>query len=67
MDKYKLLYEMKKKEVSVQSLCEEIHISKSAFYRKLNGKSDFNQSEIQGIVDFLELGSPMGIFFEEKV
>ena len=67
MDKYKLEYEMKKRKVSQEELCKKIHISRSAFYRKCNGLSEFTQSEIQAIIDYLGLVSPMGIFFAEKV
>lgn len=67
MDKYKLEYEMKKRKISQEELYKKIHISRSAFYRKCNGLSEFTQSEIQAIIDFLELESPMGIFFTEKV
>lgn len=67
MDKYKLEYEMKRKGVTQEILCKAINMSRSAFYRKCNGMSEFTQGEIQAIVDFLELDSPMGIFFKEKV
>lgn len=67
MDKAKLMYEMAKRSVSIQSMCEKLGISRSAFYRKCNGISEFTQGEIQKIVDILELASPMGIFFAEKV
>lgn len=67
MDKLKLQYEMKSRGVSVDVLCKQIGISKSAFYRKCNGTSQFTQREIEMIVDFLELESPMGIFFKTKV
>ena len=67
MDKYKLEYEMTRKGVTQEILCKAINMSRSAFYRKCNGMSEFTQGEIQAIVDFLELDSPMGIFFKEKV
>lgn len=67
MDKLKLEYEMKKRGVSVDELCHAVGISRSAYYRKVSGKSEFTQGEIQKIVDYLGLGSPMGIFFTEKV
>ena len=44
-------------------LCEVLGISRSAFYRKCNGGSEFTQGEIQKIVDFLNLETPVGIFF----
>ncbi len=67
MDKYKLEYEMKRRDVSKEELCKEIHMSRSAFYRKCNGKSEFTQREIQAIIDYLGITSPVGIFFTEKV
>lgn len=67
MDKFRLEYEMKSKGVTIEALCKEIGISRSAFYRKCNGLSNFTQSEIQEIVEFLGLKSPMGIFFKENV
>lgn len=63
MDKALLEYEMKKNDVSIGEMCDKLGISRSAFYRKCNGKSEFTQSEIQTIVDVLRLESPMGIFF----
>lgn len=67
MDKLKLEYEIKKKGYTIEDFCKEIHMSRTAFYRKCGGQSDFTQSEIQRIVDLLGLESPMGIFFAEKV
>lgn len=67
MDSIRLEYEMKKRGVSVEQLCREVGFSKSAFYRKIKGKSDFTVPEVQKIVDYLSLGSPMGIFFAYEV
>lgn len=67
MDKARLLYEMQKKGISIQGMCGKLSMSRSAFYRKCNGLSEFTQGEIQKIVDILDLESPMGIFFAEKV
>lgn len=63
MNKALLEYEMKKNGVSIGEMCAKLGISRSAFYRKCNGKSEFTQSEIQNIVDYLHLESPVGIFF----
>lgn len=63
MDKARLEYEMKKKGISRSALCKIIGMSRSAFYRKCCGVSEFTQSEIQRIVDVLQLDSPMEIFF----
>lgn len=67
MDRYKLQYEMKRRGVTVEKLCKDIKMSKSAFFRKCRGVSEFTQGEIQAIVDYLDLETPMGIFFTEKV
>lgn len=67
MDKYKLEYEMKRKGITQEQLCDDLKISRSAFYRKCNGKSEFTLTEIQDITNYLNLESPMGVFFAEKV
>ena len=67
LDKAKLQYEMNRRNVSIGDMCAKLGMSRSAFYRKCNGISEFTQGEIQKIVDILELDSPMGIFFADKV
>ena len=67
MDAIRLEYEMKKKGYNVERLCKRLGISKSAYYRKLKGTSEFTRSEIEKIVEVLELGTPIGIFFTQKV
>lgn len=67
MDKNKLYYHMAAQGVSFKEMCEKLNMSRSAFYRKCNGISEFTQGEIQRIVDILHLESPMGVFFTEKV
>ena len=58
-----LEYRMKENGKSIADMCEMLGISRSAFYRKCNGKSEFTQSEIQKIVVYLKLDSPVEIFF----
>lgn len=67
MNKARLEYEMKLKNVTIADMCSVLGCSRSAFYRKCNGISEFTQSEIQAIIDRLELKSPMGIFFDAEV
>lgn len=67
MNGARLREEMKRRGISCQEMCAELGMCRSAFYRKCNGISEFTQGEIQKIVDFLELESPVGIFFTEKV
>ena len=67
MNKARLEYEMKVRGVTIGEMCSQLSLSRSAFYRKCTGVSEFSQSEIQAIVDYLGLESPMGIFFDNKV
>lgn len=67
MNKCRLEYEMNKRGISKGEMCEKIGMSRSAFYRKCTGKSQFTQGEIQKILNILELSSPLGIFFNEEV
>ena len=67
MNRNLLEYEMKERGYTAEKLSREIGISKSAFSKKINGKSEFTLSEIQGIVTVLKLDSPLPIFFAEKV
>lgn len=67
LDKNLLLYEMNKRNVTIKMMCEKLGISRSAFYRKCNGITEFTLGEIQTIVDYLELGSPDKVFFSPKV
>lgn len=66
LDQYKLQYEMKTKNVSVDQMCETCGISRSAFYRKCKGTSQFNLNEIQAIVNVLGV-DPISIFFVNEV
>lgn len=40
---------------SVDALCKVTGISKTAFYRKIKGESEFTQGEIGSIAAFLQL------------
>jgi predicted transcriptional regulator len=63
MNKALLEYKMGENGKSISDMCTMLNISRSAFYRKCNGKSEFTMSEIKKIVDFLKLESPVDIFF----
>lgn len=67
MDKERLMDEMGRQGITIQNMCDRLSMSRSAFYRKCNGISEFTQGEIQKIVDYLGLDSPVGIFFPPKV
>lgn len=62
-----LEYEMKKCKITAEEMCKRLSISRSAFYRKCNGKSEFTLGEIKKIVDILSLESPVEIFFANQV
>lgn len=53
----------------ISDITKLLKISKSAIYRKLNGKSDFTRKEILLLINFLEISTDeaMRIFFDEKV
>lgn len=63
MNKEKLEEEMQSQNISKTEMCALLGISRSAFYRKCNGKSEFTLSEMQKILDVLNLNTPKGIFF----
>lgn len=67
MNKTALQAEIMRKGFTAAKLSKEIGISKSAFSKKINGKSEFTLGEIQKMVDVLELESPIPIFFAPKV
>ncbi len=67
MNKALLEYEIKRRGFSIGEFCRKISMSRSAFYRKSNGISEFTQGEIQTIIEVLELDSPVNIFFAPKV
>ena len=54
---------------TVDQLCAALGISRSAWFRKVNGESEFTMSEIAGLRRELELDDALTatIFFPEKV
>lgn len=67
MDKLRLEYEIKRKGLSVNDFCEKIGVSRSAYYRKCNGSSEFTRDEIENIMRVLEIPMEEGmlIFFAQ--
>lgn len=53
MNKLKLEYEMKMKGITMAEMCNMLQISRSAFYRKCNGKAEFTRREIERIIEIL--------------
>jgi ACT domain-containing protein len=56
---------MKERGKTISDMCRMLGISRSAFYRKRKGISEFTQNEIRKIVKYLELDSPVEIFFAQ--
>lgn len=67
MNKEALFAKMKEQGVSITSMYKSLNMSRSAFYRKCNGISEFTLKEITQIMSLLEIKDPSGIFFAEKV
>jgi ACT domain-containing protein len=65
MNKTLLDNKMREKGKNISEMCAILGISRSAYYRKCKGISEFTHSEIQKIVDVLDLDSPVEIFFAE--
>lgn len=57
--------ERKRARLTVNELCEMIGISKAAYYRKVNGQSEFTLREIEALCRALKIRP--SIFFNNKV
>ena len=55
------------KGINVKKLSEALGINESTFYRKLKNDGDFNRSEINTIINVLEIEDPESIFFAEEL
>lgn len=69
MDKLLLEYYIKKSGRNVETYCKDIGMSRSAYFRKTHGESEFTQSEIQSSIDYgyVPRESVMQVFFTGKV
>ena len=67
MNKQKLEERMQQCNVSKRQAYERLKISRSAFYRKLNGISEFTLQEIRELMSMLNLKSADEIFFDKEV
>lgn len=69
MNSRELKAQMIRKDKSTDDLCAAIGISRSAWFRKIGGESQFTQGEIMGIRRELELDDHQTgiIFFNEEV
>lgn len=62
-DNRKLLAQMVLRNVKTEEVAKELGINPATFYRKLNKDREFTRSEIQKLIEFLDIENPMDIFF----
>ncbi len=67
MDKVLLEIEMKRNGYTASQLAKAIGIDRSTFSKKINGVSEFKQSEMEAIIRVLKIDNPTPIFFAKKV
>lgn len=67
MNKQALFRKMEEKNISITEMFQALGMSRSAFYRKCNGKSEFTLGEIFRIMQILGIDDANAIFFSEKV
>ena len=67
MDKEALYRKMEEAGYSIRDMYEALGISRSAFYRKCNGLSEFTLGEILKMMALLKVKDPYTIFFNGKV
>ncbi len=67
MNKQALFARMEQQGLTITDMYRALNISRSSFYRKCNGQSEFTLSEITRIMDILALRSPNEIFFAREV
>lgn len=69
LNKYMLLAEIKLKGLSMGEFLKRIQMLRGTWSKKINGVSEFRQSEINDIISVLGLSDEkaMSIFFSQKV
>lgn len=69
MNKNFLAAKLKLKGMLVRDFIKQLGISKKAWYRKINGKTDFTRTEINKMICLLDISDEevMIIFFGRKV
>lgn len=67
MNKALLEYEMKRRGITANKMSKVLGIDRSTFSKKCNGQSEFKQSEIQRIIEYLNIDNPTPIFFDSEV
>lgn len=53
--------------ITIEELCSMARMSKTVYYRKKRGKSEFTRQQMIDIANALNFKSPGSIFFAEEV
>ena len=53
--------------ITVKQLAEAIGINESTMYRKINADGDFSRSEMNKMIDVLNIEHPEDIFFSKEL
>lgn len=61
MNEKELKAQMILKSKNADEITKALGISKSAFYRKLNGQSEFDRKEICGLIEILQISNEEAI------
>lgn len=67
MNAVKLREAMHNRGITVLEMCQQLGISRKAFWSKCVGKSEFKQSEIVKICELLGMSDGTEIFFPQSV
>lgn len=67
MNKVLLEYEMKRRGITAKQMADYLGIDRSTFSKKCNGVSEFKQSEIQKMLELMDIADPKPIFFAGEV
>lgn len=65
-DQRKLQAQMALKGVNAKEVAEAIDINIATFYRRLNNNGNFTRTDIQKMINFLDIKNPDEIFFAES-
>lgn len=67
MNKQALINRMREQGLSITDMYKALNMSRSSFYRKCNGQSEFTLKEITRIMEILSVRDPNEIFFASQV
>lgn len=65
MKRFELEKEIKQNGYTIEGFASEIGMSRTTFWRKLNGESEFDISEAKQICTVLGINDPTPIFFDK--